>query len=106
MQRDQPDRDLDVVSLQVDWLYFVAFFAVAIGLVLYTRGEDEGKESGLVVASNYLRLDTYRSKKSSTLGDTFREGVACDETVEHRPRNLREERESVEIERTGNSELE
>jgi hypothetical protein len=92
--------------VQVDWLYFVAFFAVAIGLVLYTQGEDEGEESGLAVASNYLRLDTYRNRKSNTLGDSFREGMADEETAEHRSGKLREENGSVEIERTDDGELE
>lgn len=106
MQRDQTDRDLDFVSLQVDWLYFVAFFAVAIGLVLYTRGEDEGKESGLAVASNYLRLDTYRNRNSNTPGDSFREGIADEETAEHRSGKFREKHGSVESERTDDGDLE
>ncbi|GAQ84254.1 hypothetical protein KFL_001820070 [Klebsormidium nitens] len=54
----------------VDWLYFVAFFAVSIGLVLYTRGEDEEKETGQPVSSKYLRLDTSRESKCSSLGES------------------------------------
>ncbi|KAG9447135.1 hypothetical protein H6P81_013263 [Aristolochia fimbriata] len=32
---------------KVDWLYFVAFGAVAVGLVIYSGGEKEGAETGV-----------------------------------------------------------
>ncbi|XP_068661355.1 uncharacterized protein [Aristolochia californica] len=37
---------------KVDWLYFIAFGAVAVGLVIYSGGEKEGVETGVQVAED------------------------------------------------------
>ncbi|XP_068664687.1 uncharacterized protein [Aristolochia californica] len=37
---------------KVDWLYFIAFGAVAVGLLIYSGGEKEGAETGVQVAED------------------------------------------------------
>ena len=95
----------------MDWLYFVAFFAVSIGLVLYTRGEDEDKEANQQVSSKYLRLDTSRESKRSSLreeqgGANFNRNLDGFDGVTDREGNLTEKNNrGFECEQSGPSNM-